>query len=72
MQQIKGGSAREINLYLNNTGNKIWAKGSYDHFIRNNKELKKPIKVGFVENPDDWKYTYVNWIFLLQGLFYVV
>jgi hypothetical protein len=50
---------------LNNTGNKIWAKGSYDHFIRNNKELKKPIKVGFVENPDDWKYTYVNWIFLL-------
>jgi|AntRauTorckE5430_2_1112549.scaffolds.fasta_scaffold03017_3 REP element-mobilizing transposase RayT len=72
MQYIKGGSAREINLHLNNTGNSVWAKDSYDHFIRNDKEfknvinyiLKNPVKAGFVESTDDWKYSYVNWDFV--------
>ncbi|MFK7948276.1 MAG: transposase [Saprospiraceae bacterium] len=74
MQYIKGGSAREINLILNNTGNKVWAKDSYDHFIRDDKEFKNvinyilqnPVKAGLVESTDNWKYTYVNWNYVPQ------
>ena len=49
MQLIKGGSSFLINKNLNRSG-KLWASESYDHFIRNEKELE--IKYRYtLENP---------------------
>ncbi|GLR17079.1 transposase [Portibacter lacus] len=55
MQLIKGGSAFQINKYLGRSG-KLWAKESFDHYVRFNKEgeyerikdyiLQNPIKAG--------------------------
>jgi putative transposase len=67
MHLLKGGSAYEINKKLNRKGN-LWQKESYDHFVRNTKELKNiihytlhnPVKAGFVENWQDWEFSYVN------------
>lgn len=66
MQYIKGGSARYINLHRNIVGQKVWAKDSYDHYVRNEKEYnniihyirENPVKAGLVKNVKDWNYTF--------------
>jgi len=68
MKQIKGSSSRAINLILNQTG-PFWQKDSYDHLIRNDKELgyigdyiiENPVKAGIVSKWQDWPYTYVKY-----------
>ena len=65
MQRIKGGSAHSINRLLNRTG-KFWAKDSYDHYVRNEKELiniavytlQNPVKAGLSENWESWPFHY--------------
>jgi len=39
-QSIKTYSAREANLILNRTGQTFWANESYDHWVRDLKELR--------------------------------
>ena len=64
MQLIKGVSSRYINQVLGPKG-KFWAKDSYDHFVRNNREwlgivhyiLYNPVKAGLVSSWEQWPYT---------------
>jgi REP element-mobilizing transposase RayT len=68
MQRIKGGSSYEINKFLDTQGTTNWQSESYDHYIRNDKELQNiisytlqnPVKAGLVEKWHDWKFSYVN------------
>lgn len=67
MRDIKKYSAKESNNILNRKG-QFWQNESYDHEIRNKKELLKlveyllnnPIKVGLCDHPDNWKWNYYN------------
>lgn len=69
MKQIKGSTSRAINLLMNQSG-PFWQKDSYDHLIRNEKELgnigdyiiENPVKAGKVPQWQDWPYTYVKYI----------
>ena len=46
----------------------FWQHESYDHVVRDENELGRiveyvlnnPVKVGFCENWEDWKYSYCN------------
>ena len=68
MRRIKGASAYYCNKLLRRTGQSFWQKDSYDHFIRNEKEwnnilnyiLQNPVKAGFCQEWQDWKFTYIK------------
>lgn len=49
MQLIKGGSAYEINQYLNRKG-QLWARESYDHYVRYNKDGEYERIVHYIKN----------------------
>lgn len=65
MQNIKRISAFRINKILGKTGN-FWQAESYDHIIRDEKELNKlikytlmnPVKAGIVENWKEFDHNY--------------
>lgn len=65
MKSIKGVSARFINLELNRSG-RLWAKESYDMYIRNEKMLNNviayilnnPVKAGIVDSWEDFPGNY--------------
>jgi len=67
LKLLKGRSARFCNQILSKSG-PFWQAESYDHVIRNQKELENiiwytlwnPVKAGLVEQWDDWKYTYLS------------
>jgi putative transposase len=58
MRYIKGATAKEANSILGKTGS-FWQKESYDHYIRNDREMdnvinyiiRNPVKAGLI---DDW------------------
>lgn len=63
---LKGRTARYANQHLGCTG-KFWQDESYDHFVRDNAELRRimeyilhnPVKAGLVKDWQDWPYSYV-------------
>mgnify|MGYP001774239903 CR=1 FL=1 len=65
LRLLKGRTARFCNEILGRSG-PFWAPESYDHVVRDNKELERivayikdnPVKAGLVENADDWPFTY--------------
>jgi putative transposase len=65
MKILKGRSAREVNKVLSRSG-PFWHHESYDHVVRNEKELgniinyilMNPVKAGFVHNWNEWKFSY--------------
>lgn len=65
MRKVKGGSAYEVNRYLNRKG-KFWQKENYDHYVRSGKELtniiwyviKNPVVAKLVESWEDYPHTY--------------
>jgi len=67
LRKLKGATAREANKILNRTG-QFWHHESYDHVVRNEKELERiinyvlnnPVKAGFVKKWDDWEWNYCN------------
>jgi len=64
-KSIKGYTAREANLLLKRTGSPFWQYESYDHWVRNERELHKitayiennPVAAGFVNKPEDWTWS---------------
>ena len=68
LQSIKKYSAREANKILNKTG-QFWHHESYDHIVRNEKELIRiinyilmnPVKAKLTSTPDNYPWNYVNW-----------
>jgi len=67
MKRIKGPSAIYANRLLKRTG-KFWQKESYDHYIRNMKELNNvvayilnnPVKARIVEHWKEHPFTWVK------------
>ncbi len=67
MRLLKGSTARNCNLQLGRSG-AFWTHESYDHFIRDERELENviayilhnPVKAGLVGEWTDWKFSYVH------------
>lgn len=67
MKGTKGVSAHLINKYRNTKGS-VWLDESFDRIIRDEKEFDEKMvyiynnafKKGLVENPDDYKWLFVN------------
>lgn len=67
MMRIKGASSREINLALNRTG-ALWAKDSYDHYVRTEEEwlrilhyiLQNPVKARIVHQWKEHPFTFCH------------
>ena len=65
LRLIKGSTSREANKILNRNG-EFWHHESYDHYVRNDKELnniinyilQNPVKAGLVKNYNEWKWSY--------------
>ena len=68
LQDLKRFTARECNKVLNRSG-AFWQHESYDHVIRDYDELQRiveyvlnnPVKAGFCEKWEDWKWNYCNY-----------
>ncbi len=67
LHSIKRYTAREGNKLLQRTG-AFWQHESYDHVVRDNRELKRivayvlhnPVQAGFVEDWIQWQGSYVH------------
>ncbi|MEP7323735.1 MAG: transposase [Saprospiraceae bacterium] len=65
LKKIKGPTAVKSNRFLGRSG-KFWMLESYDHYIRNDKELSNvydyilnnPVKANLVDDWRDWEYSY--------------
>jgi len=65
MHSLKRHTARESNKLLNREGD-FWQHENYDHVVRNDDEwrrivnyvLNNPVKAGWVEKWEDWKWSY--------------
>jgi len=62
---LKGVSARDANAALGRTGLHFWEDESFDHWARNDVELRRiriyiernPVTAGLVERPEDWPWS---------------
>ena len=62
---LKGVSARAANLILGRVGQHFWEDESFDHWVRNNVELRRiriyieqnPVTAGLVKSPEDWPWS---------------
>jgi REP element-mobilizing transposase RayT len=65
---IKQYSGRQANLQLQRTGQAFWQKESYDNLVRSERDLgtkiryilRNPVQAGWVNNWQEWPYTYLN------------
>jgi putative transposase len=65
LQTLKGYTAREANRLLGRTGQPFWQPESYDHLVRDDRELdrikeyieKNPVKAGLVSNAEDYPWS---------------
>jgi len=64
-QAIKGYTAREANRLLSRTGQPFWQDESYDHWARDEAELRRivvytegdPVRSGLVASPEEWRWS---------------
>lgn len=67
MHSLKRYTAVEANKLLGRQG-QFWQHESYDHVVRDEAELnrvrdyvlKNPVKVGLVESPAEWPWSYMR------------
>ena len=65
LQSVKGFSAREANKSLGRTGEPFWQAESYDHWVRDDKELERicryiegdPVRAGLAATPDAYRWS---------------
>ena len=63
LQWLKGVSAREANAALGRTGQPFWQRESYDHWVRDHRELQRivayvennPVRAGLVADPANYR-----------------
>ncbi len=68
MHSLKLYTARESNLLLGREG-QFWQHENYDHFVRDEAELRRiiwyvlnnPVKAGLVEYWEEWKWSYCKY-----------
>jgi len=67
MKRVKGPTAVYANRILDR-GGQFWARESFDHYIRNERELTNvisyilmnPVKAGLVKNWEDWAFSFLK------------
>ncbi len=67
LQKLKSYTAIQANNILNRSG-VFWHHESYDHVVRDGKELERiiwyvlenPVKAGLCKSWEDWKWSYVK------------
>jgi REP element-mobilizing transposase RayT len=65
LQWLKGGTAHEANKLLGQTGRPFWQRESYDHWVRDERELERiagyiennPVKAGLVNEPSQYPWS---------------
>ena len=65
MQALKGATAREANRILGRTGETFWQAESYDHWVRDERELERiaayiennPVQAGLATRPEDYAWS---------------
>jgi len=65
LQSLKGVTAREANRLLGRTGESFWQRESYDHWVRDSRELERivayiennPVKAGLVARAEDYRWS---------------
>lgn len=68
MQRLKGRTAVAANKLLGRQGQAFWQRESYDHVVRDGKELERviayvvnnPVKAGLVNEWTKWPHSYVG------------
>jgi putative transposase len=68
LQCIKGFSAREANRVLDRTGEPFWQSECYDHWVRDEAELRRvrcyiennPVRAGLARRPQDYRWSSAN------------
>lgn len=66
---FKGGTARELNRYLNRQG-AIWQRGYYDHALRREEDIKQvaryivanPLRAGLVQCIEEYSHWDAIWL----------
>ncbi len=67
LRLLKGNTSRKCNLFLNKKGT-FWQAESYDHFVRDRKELQRiinyilfnPVKANLCNKIDEWRWSYIK------------
>jgi putative transposase len=62
---LKGSTARRANMLLQRTGLSFWQDESYDHWVRNARELNRiaayieenPVAAGLVDSKELWPWS---------------
>jgi REP element-mobilizing transposase RayT len=65
LQSLKGFTAREANKILNRTGVSFWQRESYDHWVRDEREMTRikeyieqnPVKAGLVGCAEEYRWS---------------
>jgi REP element-mobilizing transposase RayT len=65
LKSLKGSTAREANRILGRTGFPFWQSESYDHWVRDSRELGRivaynennPVKAGIVDSPEGYRWS---------------
>jgi len=65
LQSLKGATARAANQVLGRSGETFWQAESYDHWVRDEREMERiaayiegnPVKAGLATRPEDWTWS---------------
>jgi putative transposase len=74
-KSLKGYTARRANQILQRTGSPFWQYESFDHWVRNERELQKivnyieynPVAAGLVGKPEQWRWSSAHEVVELQA-----
>lgn len=74
LRLLKGSTARKCNLLLKRNGS-FWHHESYDHVVRDEKELLRiieyilsnPVKAGLAKSSEKWEHSFYNTKFMSCG-----
>ncbi|MBS1828870.1 MAG: transposase [Acidobacteria bacterium] len=69
MRWLKGSTARSANRILDRTGQPFWQDESYDHYLRDRKQIgrtvdyieRNPVSAGLVQYPEKWPWSSAGW-----------
>jgi len=69
MKWLKGSSARGANQVLGRRGNPFWQDESYDHYLRDSRQLNRtvayieenPVSAGLVSDGACWPWSSAGW-----------
>jgi putative transposase len=69
MRWLKGSTARSANQILGRTRHRFWQDESYDHYLRNARQIERtiayieenPVSAGLVQSAERWRWSIAGW-----------